>query len=202
MDEIVDNIDIEAILSKIDIGTLVSSVVKEVDLGGIIRESTEGVTAEAVDAVRSQTVKTDVFVSRIVDRVLLRKTPRDLELGPSLTLDGATGRPRLMSRERIRNARARAMQGQRAGFVTRCLACAVDVGIVFVLYTAVLFGSARHRVPRDVEAAPAAQPGHLDPHRAGRRRRARVPRHELGEHRADDRRPGVRPLRRHRAAVS
>jgi hypothetical protein len=80
MDEIVDHIDMEAILSKIDIGTLVSGVVKEVDLGGIIRESTEGVTAEAVDAVRSQTVKTDLFVSRVVDRVLLRKTPRDLEL--------------------------------------------------------------------------------------------------------------------------
>jgi len=42
----------------------------------------------------------------------------------------------------IRNARAREMQGQRAGFVTRCLACAVDVGVVFVLYTAVLFGYA------------------------------------------------------------
>lgn len=81
MDQIVDHIDIEAILSKVDIGTLVSSVVKEVDLGGIIRESTEGVTAEAVDAVRSQTVKTDVFVAKIVDRVLLRKTPRDLDLG-------------------------------------------------------------------------------------------------------------------------
>jgi hypothetical protein len=80
MDEIVDHIDVEAILSKIDVGTLVSSVVKDVDLGGIIRDSTEGVTAEAVDAVRSQTVKTDLFVSRVVDRVLLRKTPRDLEL--------------------------------------------------------------------------------------------------------------------------
>ena len=42
----------------------------------------------------------------------------------------------------IRNARAREMQGKRAGFVTRLLAIAVDVGIVFVLYLTVLFGYA------------------------------------------------------------
>jgi uncharacterized RDD family membrane protein YckC len=42
----------------------------------------------------------------------------------------------------IRNARARAMQGQRAGFVTRVLAVAIDVGIVFLLYTATLYAYA------------------------------------------------------------
>ena len=42
----------------------------------------------------------------------------------------------------IRNTRAREMQGKRAGFVTRLLAIAVDVGIVFVLYLTVLFGYA------------------------------------------------------------
>jgi hypothetical protein len=94
MDEIVDRIDIESIvakvdiesiISKIDLGSLVNSVVKDVDLPGIIRESTEGVTAEAVDAVRSQTVKTDVFVAKIVDRILFRKGPRDLSLAAPAT---------------------------------------------------------------------------------------------------------------------
>jgi hypothetical protein len=85
MDEIVDRIDIEAIIAKIDIGALVNGVVKEVDLAGIIRESTEGVTAEAVDAVRSQTVKTDVFVAKVVDRILLRRGPRDLSLAEPAT---------------------------------------------------------------------------------------------------------------------
>jgi uncharacterized RDD family membrane protein YckC len=42
----------------------------------------------------------------------------------------------------IRNARARALQGQRAGFVTRVLAVAIDVGIVFLLYTATLYAYA------------------------------------------------------------
>jgi uncharacterized RDD family membrane protein YckC len=42
----------------------------------------------------------------------------------------------------IRNARAREMQGQRAGFVTRLLGVALDVAVAFVLYTAVLFGFA------------------------------------------------------------
>jgi len=42
----------------------------------------------------------------------------------------------------IRNARAREMQGQRAGFVTRLLAVAIDVGIAFVLYTVALWAYA------------------------------------------------------------
>jgi uncharacterized RDD family membrane protein YckC len=42
----------------------------------------------------------------------------------------------------IRNARARAMQGQRAGIVTRLLAIGIDLAIVFLLYTGVLWAYA------------------------------------------------------------
>ena len=42
----------------------------------------------------------------------------------------------------IRNARAREMQGRRAGFVTRLLAIALDVAVAFGLYIAVLSGYA------------------------------------------------------------
>jgi hypothetical protein len=80
MDEIVDKIDIDAVMDRLDLGAIVDKAMKDIDIGGIIRESTEGVTAEAVDVVRSQTVKTDLFVSRMVDRVLFRKTPRDLDV--------------------------------------------------------------------------------------------------------------------------
>ena len=99
----------------------------------------------------------------------------------------------------IRNARAREMQGQRAGFVTRCLACAVDVGIVFVLYTAVLFGFALIRFLVTSKPLQLPSPDTWIRIVLVARGRARVPRHELGEHRSDDRRPGARPLRRHRA---
>jgi hypothetical protein len=78
MDEIVDRIDIGAVMDHLDLGAIVDKAMKDIDIGGLIRESTEGVTAEAVDVVRSQTVKTDLFMSRIVDRVLFRKTQRDL----------------------------------------------------------------------------------------------------------------------------
>jgi hypothetical protein len=88
MDEIVESIDLEAIMHKMDLGSIVGVAMKDIDIGGIIRESTEGVTAEAVDVVRSQTVKSDVFVSRIVDRVMFRKTPRDLSLPEPSTPDG------------------------------------------------------------------------------------------------------------------
>ncbi|HZP30040.1 MAG TPA: RDD family protein [Acidimicrobiia bacterium] len=42
----------------------------------------------------------------------------------------------------IRNARARAMQGRRAGIVTRLLADALDVAVAFVLYTGALYAYA------------------------------------------------------------
>jgi hypothetical protein len=81
MEEIVDQIDIDAVIERLDIGSIVEKAMKDIDVGGLIRDSTEGVTAEAVDVVRSQTVKTDLFVSRIVDRVLFRKSARDLDVG-------------------------------------------------------------------------------------------------------------------------
>jgi hypothetical protein len=65
MEEIAGSIDIEAIVARID-------------LGGVIRESTASLTTEAVDAVRSEGIAIDTWIARIVDKVLLRKEPRDL----------------------------------------------------------------------------------------------------------------------------
>jgi hypothetical protein len=67
IDEIVAHVDVEAIVSR-------------VDLVGVMRESTASVTSEATDALREQGMALDELASRIVDRILLRKKPRKLDV--------------------------------------------------------------------------------------------------------------------------
>ncbi len=67
VDEIVANLDIEAIVAR-------------VDLVGVIRESTASVTSEATDALREQGMNLDLVTAKIVDRLLLRKRPRQLDV--------------------------------------------------------------------------------------------------------------------------
>lgn len=70
---IVEQIPVDDIAGAID----VEAIVQRIDLGGIIRESTAGLTMETVDAVRTQGMTLDEWTSRVVDRVLFRKERRD-----------------------------------------------------------------------------------------------------------------------------
>jgi hypothetical protein len=72
---IVEQVPVDDIAAAVD----VEGIVRRVDLGGIIREATAGVTMETVDAVRTQGITIDEWTARIVDRILLRKQPRDTE---------------------------------------------------------------------------------------------------------------------------
>jgi hypothetical protein len=74
---VVQQIPIDDIAGSID----VEAIVQRIDLGGVIRESTMGLTTEAVDAVRSEGIAIDGWVARVVDKVLLRKEPRDVAIG-------------------------------------------------------------------------------------------------------------------------
>jgi hypothetical protein len=75
---VVEQIPVDDIAGSID----VEAIVQRIDLGGVIRESTMGLTMETVDAVRSQSIALDHFTGRVVDRLLFRKKPRDVEIGP------------------------------------------------------------------------------------------------------------------------
>ncbi len=72
IDAVVADIDIDAIINRIDLITLADKVIAGVDLPGIIRESTNSVTAEVMDDVRSQGERADDRIAGIVDRVLGR----------------------------------------------------------------------------------------------------------------------------------
>lgn len=77
------NQTVGAVLDMIDWDMLVEKVplermVGQVDLGGIIRESTTSLAGETVDAIRVGMMGLDLWTARLVDKVLRRKQPRDL----------------------------------------------------------------------------------------------------------------------------
>jgi hypothetical protein len=76
LDAIAARIDLNAIVSRLDLAGLTEQVIDEVDLGEIIRESSGTMATETVDALRVQGMRADHLLSRLVDRVLLRKGER------------------------------------------------------------------------------------------------------------------------------
>ncbi|BBY58222.1 hypothetical protein [Mycolicibacterium sarraceniae] len=73
IDAIVTDVDIEAIIARIDLIGLANQIIDGVDLPAIIRESTGSVTAEVMTDVRSQTARADDMISGFVDRMLGRE---------------------------------------------------------------------------------------------------------------------------------
>jgi len=78
-ERLVQRIPVEDIVAQVD----VEAVVARIDLAGVIRESTVSVGTEAIDALRDQGMAIDAWSARVVDRVLFRKRPRQIELRAS-----------------------------------------------------------------------------------------------------------------------
>ncbi len=66
------DVDIDAIIARIDLIGLADVVIDGVDLPSIIRQSTTSVTAEVMTDVRSQGERADDLVTGIVDRMFGR----------------------------------------------------------------------------------------------------------------------------------
>lgn len=79
VNEIVAQADVNAVIDRVPIIPLANYVIEEIDLPQIIRSSTGGIATDAVNAVRVQGVNADQFVSRLADRMLLRRRQRDVE---------------------------------------------------------------------------------------------------------------------------
>lgn len=71
-DELVRRLDLDALVTRMDVAQLAQRVIAEVDLPEIIRESTGAVSSEAVREVRMRGIAGDDTVGRAVDRLLLR----------------------------------------------------------------------------------------------------------------------------------
>jgi hypothetical protein len=76
IDGLMANIDIDALMGRVDVGALLDTV----DMRAIVRESTGSVGSELVDSARISAVRLDLLVNKIVDKILLRRKPRKVEL--------------------------------------------------------------------------------------------------------------------------
>lgn len=72
IDGIVGRVDLEALMSRMNLGPLVNDVLDEVDIGGIVRDSTGSITSDTMDSARVGAMRLDAFVARVADRILLR----------------------------------------------------------------------------------------------------------------------------------
>ncbi|PZF79639.1 hypothetical protein C1I92_30155 [Jiangella anatolica] len=82
LDAIVARVDVDAVVERVGVPELVERVLDDVDLGRIVRESSAGMAAETVDAVRWRSAGADRALNGFIDRVVLRRSPRDGSRSP------------------------------------------------------------------------------------------------------------------------
>jgi hypothetical protein len=77
IDRVISRIDLTSIVNRLDLGAIAQEVIEDVDLPGVIRESSGALAGETVRTARIQGMHADRLVARIVDTVL-RREARDL----------------------------------------------------------------------------------------------------------------------------
>ena len=76
LDAAVERVDIEKVIARVDVIGIVEEVLDEIDLPGIIRESSGSMASETVRGVRMTGISADDAISRAVDRALFRRRNR------------------------------------------------------------------------------------------------------------------------------
>jgi hypothetical protein len=70
IERIVDSIDVEAVMARLDISGVATKVIDDIDLPDIIRDSTGAMASESVIGIRRQSASADDFVDRIVGHLI------------------------------------------------------------------------------------------------------------------------------------
>jgi hypothetical protein len=81
LDALVATVDVDAIADRLDLLGLAAFIIDGIDLPAIIRESTGGITSDALRSARLRSYGADETVARAIDRVLLRHRARDTTSG-------------------------------------------------------------------------------------------------------------------------
>lgn len=77
---VLDGMDLtELVRNRVDLPALADEVIEQVDLPDIIRESSTGVASDVVQGARMGALDADERVSRLVDRLLLRRRERKVD---------------------------------------------------------------------------------------------------------------------------
>jgi hypothetical protein len=82
VEEVIARVDFEAIIDRMDLATIARQVVDDIDLPDLIRNSTGALASESVLGLRMQGIEADERVSKIVDKVLLRRNARKTQVQP------------------------------------------------------------------------------------------------------------------------
>jgi hypothetical protein len=90
IDSIAARVDLDAIIERLDLPVLAQGVIDDIDLPGIIRESTGSVASEAVRGVRMHSIEADNAVSNTLDRILRHRHPAGSMASTSSTPDADT----------------------------------------------------------------------------------------------------------------
>jgi hypothetical protein len=69
LDQIVAEVDVDAVVDRLDLVTIVETVIADIDLPEIIRESTGSMASDTLTGVRMQGITADEAVARAVDRL-------------------------------------------------------------------------------------------------------------------------------------
>lgn len=94
---VVDMLDMQQLIDHVVARVDLPEVIDEIDLAGIIRESTTGLGAETLDASRAGLMAMDLWSARLVDRILRRKEPRDLTVRWNGTARPESAKPAVIS---------------------------------------------------------------------------------------------------------
>jgi hypothetical protein len=70
LDAVAARIDLDKIIERLDLPTLAQGVIDDIDLPGIIRESSGSMASEAVQGVRMHSIEADDAVAHTLDRFL------------------------------------------------------------------------------------------------------------------------------------
>ncbi|HET9138999.1 hypothetical protein [Actinophytocola sp.] len=86
VDAVIARANLDQVIARLDLEKIVQEVLDSVDIGSIVRESSETVASEALSGVRNQAMHADDAVSRLIDRLLRRgrdlAAPASPPLGP------------------------------------------------------------------------------------------------------------------------
>lgn len=91
LDAVIERVDLNAVIHRVDLAGIATEVIGEIDLPELIRESTGAVTSETVRAVRMRSAEADLFMGRIIDRLLMRKAANDGPAGSDDPIEESTG---------------------------------------------------------------------------------------------------------------
>lgn len=78
---LLERVDVDVLVRRVDVGAVAREALDGIDLGEVIQESTAGIGADTLEAIRVQAMHVDDLIARTVDRVLRRRRQRDTKLG-------------------------------------------------------------------------------------------------------------------------